>query len=338
MNNKKLISQIKSLAAIKPADRWREQNRQFLLSQIKTETEPALMPEWQSYIRWFGFKIPQLALRPAGIIILASAVALGSGIFVVSAAQSSLPGDTLYPVKITGEKVYSTLLTNPDDNLGFGISFANRRLEEMKQINQSAESTEKKQARVAKAAGVLNRNLKNIQNNLEVIKNKDGSVSQVAEVAQLNEAVSKESAAVTTAVKGTMDEAFTKSLEIMVDQYQNSRLDYKVKEEILKIINVSIVQTSEKIRMVLADLDACCQTAVGSEEVRHNLEPVAKLLIEAKRAMVISDVVLAVAQIKQSRDLIGLAEQKIKDIEQALLMAVEEQIEETASTTAVIIK
>lgn len=364
MNKKDLISRIKLAGAVKPSDAWRQSNRQFLLNQI-TSAEPAVQPTvvWQNYLRFFSFKIPQLVARPVGIIILVAVVALGSGVFMVSASQSSLPGDMLYPLKITSEKVQSTLLTDPQDSLALEIKFANRRMEEMELVNQKSESADRKKERVAKAANVLTQNLKNIQSNLETIKNQADSSGQAAAAAglvdnQLNQTTTDQ---MTNEVKGAMDETFDKALAVMIDTFQNGRLDYQAKAEIIKTINGKIDETKEKVdalTVVLADIKieeiqasseksgesdnaevsptgsdnsaseaekpaVVAQPLPNKQEIAASLESAQKLLAEAKKVMIISDVVSATDKLKEVKKIIFEAEENIK----ILLAAMEKPAE-----------
>jgi len=359
MNNKELIKRIKLLKEIQPRVDWQIASREILLKRISQSQEivrPAV--NGSNFAYYFRFFVPrffhQLA-RPVGVIILISAMILGGGIITVGASQSSLPGDYLYPIKITSEKVQSTLSINPRDNLVLEIKFANRRLAEIQQINQSVESSDKKKLRVTKAADVLTQNLKNIQNNLKTIQDNETGDKAVAAatlvdegVEQLNEGMEKEIAS-TKEVKNLIDETFNQTLDVWVDQYQNGRLNYKAKQDILDKVNVKIDQTGEKIRLVLTELAVCCQepasqsgtTAVEpsgkpgtaesakilpaaeeinqkKREINQQLVEAQKVLTEARKAMVTSDVVLAVNKLKQGKNSVIVAEQSIKDLKQSL--------------------
>lgn len=382
MNNRELIRKIKLLKEIQPRPDWQITNREILLNQISQNQEisqPAINgSDFNYYFRFFIPRFFHNLAQPVGVVILISALILGGSIVTVSASQSSLPGDYLYSVKITGEKVQTTLLTNPQDKLALEIKFANRRLAEIQQVNQGTESTDQKRLRVTKAADALTQNLKNIQNNLKTIQNQEGSGDKVVaaatlvdeQVGQLNQGVEKEIVP-TTEVKGLIDETFNQTLDVWIDQYQNGQLDYRAKQDILNKVTVKIDQTGEKVRLILNELEkisnqeiigqstvttgglsteseektetvASAQVLPTKEEVVQQLTEVEKLLAEARKAMIISDVVLAVDKLKQSKDKIVVAEQWISKIKQALIQAAETNkepvekptSEEIASTTA----
>lgn len=340
MSNKDIIEKIKLAEAVKPRDEWRANNRRFLLDQI-ADRQPAAMPAfgWQSYVRFFGFKIPQLAARPVGIIILVLGVALSSSVFMVSASQSSLPGDALYSVKIASEKVQSSFFTDPHDNLALEIKFANRRLAEMEQLKQQAGSDDKKERKVAQAASNLTKNLKNIQNNLDTIK-KDGASNKLVAAADLVDGLDK-GAASQIASDGTdldgakvaLDETFNKALDMMTDSFQNDRLSYEAKGDIIKKINLKITETESKINVLITSLSqledpkvevkAEDNTAEGETanelpptkaDISANLSSAQKLMAEAKKVMIISDVVAAADKLKEAKKLIAQAEEDMDKI------------------------
>jgi len=84
-----------------------------------------------------GGKFLQLTFKPMPIVIGAIIVALlAGGGGTAYASQSSLPGDALYPVKLMTEDVQTTVAWNPEKKVEMEIKFANRRLEEVKKLQE----------------------------------------------------------------------------------------------------------------------------------------------------------------------------------------------------------
>lgn len=80
-------------------------------------------------------KFLQLTFKPMPIVIGAMIVALlAGGGGTVYASQGSLPGDTLYPVKLMTEDVQTTVAFDPEKKAEIETRFANRRLEEIQKL------------------------------------------------------------------------------------------------------------------------------------------------------------------------------------------------------------
>ena len=111
---------------------------QFL--QEAASLAPALVqPAVKQKASWniFGF-LPLFGKKPAGwavrlaLIMAIAAAMLGTGgAAAVYAAQDSLPGETLYPVKTWGEDVLLTLASSPQTELNLNLEFAERRKSEI---------------------------------------------------------------------------------------------------------------------------------------------------------------------------------------------------------------
>jgi hypothetical protein len=75
-----------------------------------------------------------MAATITSIILLVTLILGGTG-GTVFASQSSLPGDTLYPLKIATENMQEALTSNADAEMELQLQFANRRIEEIIAIN-----------------------------------------------------------------------------------------------------------------------------------------------------------------------------------------------------------
>ena len=75
------------------------------------------------------------------VIVIASLL-LGGGGVGVAAAQSSQPGDLLYPVKTWSEDVYTNFLFGDQVRFEYALTLADRRIEEMRTMFEAGEVPE----------------------------------------------------------------------------------------------------------------------------------------------------------------------------------------------------
>lgn len=99
---------LKKLQEVGPDHAWKSQNEQSLKSQLNLssaenisryigvrELVSAYLGQWTSQMTW----------KSVGTFVLLFGIVLGPGIATVSAARGSLPGDKLYTIKRSIEKV-----------------------------------------------------------------------------------------------------------------------------------------------------------------------------------------------------------------------------------------
>lgn len=81
-------------------------------------------------------------LRIAGTILIVLATVFGGGGVTVAAAQSSMPDDTLYPVKLWSEDAALWITAYPQAKIDLALQYADRRLEEIVHQVESSLSVE----------------------------------------------------------------------------------------------------------------------------------------------------------------------------------------------------
>ncbi|NSW53780.1 MAG: hypothetical protein HPY85_14860 [Anaerolineae bacterium] len=81
-----------------------------------------------------------MAIKIISIIAALATLFGGAGAGTVYAAQSSLPGDALYPVKIWSEEVRLDASQDPDQDLALHLVFADRRIGEMLALTQQGQA------------------------------------------------------------------------------------------------------------------------------------------------------------------------------------------------------
>jgi len=142
MKDKELVQKIKELKSIKPDNQWRENLAKELLFRAKSSF-PGITekPEFLfSFKKVFSFS--RLVRVGVSLLIILSIV-FGGSIFVVQAAERSIPGDFLYPLKITKEKLHLALISQPEKKVQLILKFADNRLEEAEKLAAKGEDGEK---------------------------------------------------------------------------------------------------------------------------------------------------------------------------------------------------
>jgi len=128
-----VVKKIKSLKRIRPDSSWLLHQKSFLLSEIsrdeKKERKPSLV------LPLFNFNVlkifkPSFAIALATIILITSLATVG----VIWAAQNSLSGDFLYPVKTALEQTQLTFTPGQENKTKLSIKLATERMDEFTQL------------------------------------------------------------------------------------------------------------------------------------------------------------------------------------------------------------
>lgn len=125
----------------------------------------------------FGFGF--LHLNKLMVPVASLVFVLFSGSFTLSASQSSLPGDTLYPVKIASENA-TLAVASPEKKVEIEIEQAGKRLEEWVEISKKT-SDVKQSEKLKQLAVNFEEKVNNAQDGLTKIENSEKK-SQVAKV------------------------------------------------------------------------------------------------------------------------------------------------------------
>lgn len=114
-------------SAIEPRPEFQRLTKQLLFSALEVKKEKRTgrrMPLWGWQRRW------AVAITVVLVLILI-------GVGTVSASASSLPGDTLYPVKTATEKVQGFFTMGSEAKASFHMKIAQRRMDELKLLAES---------------------------------------------------------------------------------------------------------------------------------------------------------------------------------------------------------
>jgi len=178
---KTILRQIKNLRRIRPNTSWLESQRSFLLSEISREEnikkEPSLI------LPLFNFNIlkifkPAFALALVIVILISSFATVG----VISAAQNSVAGNFLYPLKTAFEKTQFTFTPGEFNKTKLSIKFATQRIDEFNQL--MGESSTKQD--IEKTVKSFTSEMVILQTSMDSLKGKNAD--KAAEIAKLIQA------------------------------------------------------------------------------------------------------------------------------------------------------
>jgi hypothetical protein len=180
-----LIEQLKGLKEIKPRKNWVDAQRELLLSQIQAQSTK----KRQSFVinSWFFFKsslptgMVRFVARPIGVLTMVSLFVLGTGMLSVNASRLSLPGDFLYPVKLTSEKVGVALTSGEEEKANKYLENAEERVREIEALSVKEDKQDEKSENIKIAADALTVEMKKAQEELEKTIDKPQQSKEVEE-------------------------------------------------------------------------------------------------------------------------------------------------------------
>lgn len=184
MKNQQVINNIKALKMISPRSAWITLNRDFLMRQIIADRAVApVRLSWRDLIQaTFGLASQQV-FQPAVAMLLLLAVSLGSSL-VVNAAFYSLPGDSLYQVKIALEKTQLAVTSSDEQQAELKVAFAQNRVKEFNKIvAQTDVAPSVRTERLNLAVAEFRKNVASVQDHISKIAK---SSSQLDEKAKAN--------------------------------------------------------------------------------------------------------------------------------------------------------
>jgi hypothetical protein len=125
--------------SLDPRPGFVDASRSRLISQIHQEIAAGVVLDAEPEMGWFArvmaglFKRKRYAFQLALVVLLLACVVLG-GAGVAYSAQSALPGDRTYPVKIVLEQAELATTTDPAERAHLHAEFAQTRLDEAQDL------------------------------------------------------------------------------------------------------------------------------------------------------------------------------------------------------------
>ncbi|MCD4761002.1 DUF5667 domain-containing protein [bacterium] len=342
MSLTKKISRLKNLSALKTDRKWEKTTKYELLSEISSQNR--LMQAQKltnaekldmSMMSFINRMAPSLNKVVASFLILMMSSGLGF------AAQASVPGQALWPIKRSIEKAHLTLAFNPVKETEVHIDHVKKRLNEIDKIldkeNGTLEKTAKKQAAIKQAIIHLEKDMTSADTSLKVVKEeKKEKPLEVVELAKKltdtvkettgileGQAVESEDViieeildSVTEVNKGIKESAVNIALEVH---------DQVVASQIEAAEEISFLETNENVLSedVMGNISHDTTTADLAEPLADDLALEAKIKaeeVEAVKAVVAeiiaSEIDEVFVQLDDVKEQVEVAEEDLKTIKQ----------------------
>ncbi len=331
MTEKDLINKFAELKKIKPNQDWVVFCRENLV--LETGINMASESSFLSGIFAAFRKIRQIGeirgtkqfLQPAAILASVFVLIFGSGIFAVSKARTSLPGDRLYSVKIALEQAQLLVTPSQEGITRFQSDIIASRLQELDKVVNAGEPIESKQSKIEEAMNNLQRQLLTVKDELpklnkmeakkavEMAKKIDTNASQAQQaLSQAKLALSPEmNQNLNEKMNEVADEAdktSTRAIEVMIKNQDEG--NGETHKEILAKLDEKIQKTEDIMKSL-----AVGQSATGKEfsiNAAIILDETDKAIVQAKLSLQNDDVQGALQTIKAANELVKSAQKIVE--------------------------
>lgn len=234
MKDRQLEQLMQGLAnKVRMDDTWSNNLKQTLMSQINEERA---REKSASSLFWYRLAermvTPTLAMKPVAVFSLILGLFAVSSFASVNASKNSLPGDTLYPIKLTAESLRYTLSFSNEGRTKVAMNRVEKRIDELKVLTagQMSFNDSEKQEKIARAT-------KEIKSNLNVVADKFQAMMEKVDESEM--VAVKEIDAKLLTLKNSLEE---------VGQAVSGELNGEVdlaKEQIEKINAVAVASLSD---------------------------------------------------------------------------------------------
>ncbi|MFA6215605.1 MAG: DUF5667 domain-containing protein [Patescibacteria group bacterium] len=177
-----LIKEIKNLRKeICPRPEWKALTRDVLLKEISASQPERVKLGIGDYFNLVAQIFRQNLVEPVVVMILMMVVFLGSSL-TINAAFYSLPGSSLYPVKIALENTHAALVTDANQRAELKIEFAQKRVAELdKIIDEPGVNPQEKKRQIETLVAELKNNVTDVNNHIskmnQSMKQSDSNVN-----------------------------------------------------------------------------------------------------------------------------------------------------------------
>lgn len=357
MKDKDIIQKLSEFKEIEPDEKWYHVNRSILFNIIKNDS---------SKKRNFGFKSFYLYTNIFFRNLMPSwkTASVLSSVFVVIfttvfGANAALPGNILYPVKLSMEQ--GELMLTKDgsvEQVDVYFKHINKRLDEMDKLVEN-----NNQDQITKVAGNIKNNLDSLKNNLETVKRENKDSQKTIQVAKLVDEKTQQTSEVLKAksekisndgikeVIKANNEVSKTAFDIIVNN-ENTSGDQNMQELVAKSIENRILLQADRFQVVdkkIEQVDANTNasnaenvnTATTSQEidskdgtVEFNIETIKQVnanqipayLEEAKRLLAEGKYQEASLKLKEAEFYICLSEEVLENSYKNQIQELENQI------------
>lgn len=273
-----LLEQLHQSRAGAPRTEWVTRNREILLSQIRAQgSQLDLAPASLGWLARVEQSFATVPFRVATMVAAVVVVALGMSVTTVWANQS-LPGDLLYPVKLTTERVQVSLTTNDEARAKLAAEFAGKRVDELQALTRlSGDQPATVAAAVQTTLANYQKNLTEVHSTLTTLRAShsdsaaqtaalvnDRLAASSAKLEEVKRSVSPAGASDVAAALAASDAASDTALAILLERIQNDPTG-AVNRELRDAVVKSIAALEQKATTLNSQLTAV--TAATKEQV-----------------------------------------------------------------------
>jgi len=192
----KIIEQLKTLQNVKPRKEWVQLQRELLLSQIKSQTaarkQSRILNTWFLVKSFMPTSVLRFAAKPLGALTVLAVFVFSTGMLGVNASKGSLPGELLYSVKRTSEKMQVGLTVSKKKEASLHVQFAEERVNEIEKVTQGQSTSDKKIKQISVSVDGLKDEMKKAQDNLDQAKDQPRKAQEVVAMAKVLDVKSEE--------------------------------------------------------------------------------------------------------------------------------------------------
>jgi len=328
-SEQELIEKLAELRQIEPKQDWVIFCREKLIAEAEMgeeisepEENKGKIAELLTFIR--GSFLAQFALRPAVIMAAIFLIIFSTSIYTISAANGSLPGDRLFPVKIALEQARLLATPSAEGKAELQSEIISTRLSELDQVMKSNEPISAKQSKIEAAVNNLQKHFLTAKDDLPKLDN--STPKKVVELAKKIDASATEAVKALNQAKlsisgdnsknlsekiadaaDAVDKASTKALEVMVSKQGDLS-----QEEILALLGEKIQNTQDKITNLqksVAEFDLGKKLPINASII---LDESDKAVIQAKVSLEKNDVNGVLETLRVANEMVNSA-QKLMD-------------------------
>jgi len=187
MNQKEVLNNLRKMKQVQPAAEWKAHTKNVLMRQIEAQGVSEGLTWYQQVNAVFQSVIPVGRIAPVfrgvGAAAMAILVALSGGVYGVQAAEKSLPGDLLYTVKRTKERVRVSLTPSDEKKAQLHLSYAEKRIQEIEEIKNTPVEYNAKVNKIAIAVTDLHTEVKDVKETLARVEVTEKEPAKIIEVA-----------------------------------------------------------------------------------------------------------------------------------------------------------
>ncbi len=332
LRSPRLRRMLTELRSVQPDSTWTAKTRESLLEKIGAAevVQVSFGERVRLVVRSLVPTSARTVLRgPAAALVSGIALIIGGSMASVSAAEQSVPGDLLFPVKLVSEQTRLVLTTDKKEKVRLKGEFVNRRVEEIKKIAQT--DVAKKPQRLKEATEILRRDLDTVKNQLtdvsqekpaqrvEVAKLVDkASTNVVAGLKEAKASLPSDARSQVAEIEVAAVNASVKAVNVILDSQTDEESKKLVtKEELVQSITLKVEGVSEHITSATQQLtDAGILSASGTAVGLNASTTVA--LVGASTSSV-AELLSAHASLAEAREL--LSQDRLSEVGEKLIQA-----------------